>query len=123
MTYQEIDNYCKAKKIIWSASAWDLESQEFIKNFNVEFNKLASPMLGHKPLIQKIALEKKRTFISSGMTTLEELDEVINLFKEKKCPFELMHCNSTYPMPEEDANLMCIPSLIVFFCHCYKHKS
>ena len=78
--YQEIDNYCKAKKIIWSASVWDLESQEFIKSFNVEFNKLASPMLGHKPLIKKIASEKKRTFISTGMSTLEELDEVINLF-------------------------------------------
>ena len=109
--YQEIDTYCKTKKIKWSASAWDLESQEFIKNFNVEFNKLASPMLGHKPLIKKIASEKKRTFISTGMSTLEELDEVINLFKKEKCPFELMHCNSTYPMPEEDANLMCIPSL------------
>ena len=33
--YQEIDSYCKTKKIKWSASAWDLESQEFIKNFNV----------------------------------------------------------------------------------------
>ena len=83
--YQEIDNYCKAKKIIWSASAWDLESQDFIKSFNVEFNKLASPMLGHKPLIKKIASEKKRTFISTGMATLKELDEVINIFEKERC--------------------------------------
>ena len=109
--YKEIDNYCKSKQILWSASAWDLESQDFVKSYNVKFNKLASPMLGHKPLIKKIASEKKKTFISTGMATLDELDEVINLFKKEKCPFELMHCNSTYPMPEEDANLMCIPSL------------
>jgi len=109
--YKEIDNYCKLKQILWSASAWDLESQDFVKSYNVKFNKLASPMLGHKPLIKKIASEKKKTFISTGMATLDELDEVINLFKKEKCPFELMHCNSTYPMPEGDANLMCIPSL------------
>jgi N-acetylneuraminate synthase len=109
--YQEIDKYCKEKNIKWSASAWDLESQEFIFNFGVNFNKLASPMLGHKPLVKKIASEKKKTFISTGMTTLEELDEVVQVFKEEKCPFEMMHCNSTYPMPENEANLSCIQTL------------
>ena len=97
--------------IKWSASAWDLESQEFIASFNVEFNKLASPMLGHKPLVRKIASERKKTFISTGMSTLEELDEVIDIFKKKNCHFEIMHCNSTYPMPEEEANLMSIRTL------------
>ena len=109
--YQEINKYCKKKNIKWSASAWDLESQEFIASFNVAFNKLASPMLGHKPLVKKIASEKKNTFISTGMSTLEELDEVINIFKKENCPFEIMHCNSTYPMPESEANLMCIHTL------------
>ena len=109
--YEEIDNYCKTKSIKWSASAWDLESQDFISSFNVDFNKVASPMLGHKPLIKKIASERKKTFISSGMSTLEELDEVVKIFKTEKCPFEIMHCNSTYPMPENEANLMCIETL------------
>ena len=109
--YNEINQYCKKKNIKWSASAWDLESQEFIRSFNVDFNKLASPMLGHKPLVKKIASEKKKTFISTGMATLEELDEVIKVFKKEKCPFEIMHCNSTYPMPEDEANLKCIQTL------------
>ena len=109
--YNEIDQYCRKRNIKWSASTWDLESQEFIKSFNVDFNKLASPMLGHKSLVKKIASEKKKTFISTGMTTLEELDEVINIFKKEKCPFEIMHCNSTYPMPEEEANLKCMQTL------------
>ena len=51
--YKEIDNYCNKKNIKWSASAWDLDSQEFISSLNVGFNKVASPMLGHKPLIKK----------------------------------------------------------------------
>jgi len=109
--YQEINRYCKEKKIKWSASAWDLESQEFISSFDVEFNKLASPMLGHKPLVKKIAIERKKTFISTGMATLTELDEVIDIFKKEKCPFEIMHCNSTYPLPVDEANIMCIQTL------------
>jgi N-acetylneuraminate synthase len=109
--YEEIDKHCKTKKIQWTASAWDLDSQDFIASFKVPFNKVASPMLGHKPLLKKIATEGKMTYISTGMSTLEEIEEVVNLFREMNCPFELMHCNSTYPMKEEDANLACIPML------------
>ena len=109
--YQEIDRYCKELGLAWSASAWDLDSQEFIHGFNVPFNKVASPMLGNKPLLRKIAVERKRTFISTGMSHLKEIDEVVELFRNADCPFELMHCNSTYPMPEDQANLNCIPML------------
>ena len=109
--YQEIDRFCKEIGIAWSASAWDIDSQEFIHGFNVPFNKVASPMLGNKPLLRKIAAERKRTFISTGMSHLKELDEVVALFRKADCPCELMHCNSTYPMPEDQANLNVIPML------------
>jgi N-acetylneuraminate synthase len=109
--YKEIDKYCKEKAVQWTASAWDLDAQVFLQQFNCTFNKVASPMLGHIPLLKLIASEGKRTFISTGMSTLEELDIVVKIFKDAKCPFELMHCNSTYPMKEEDANLLCIPML------------
>lgn len=109
--YKLIDSYCKEKRIQWSASAWDIDAQIFLQQFECTFNKVASPMLGHIPLLKLIASEKKRTFISTGMSTLEEIDEVVKIFKDVNCPFELMHCNSTYPMKEEDANLSCIPML------------
>jgi len=109
--YREIDSYCKTKKINWFASSWDIDSQIFLRKFNLNFNKIASPMLGNFPLIKKIAEEGKKTFISTGMSILEEIDEVVNLFKRKNCTFELMHCNSTYPMDDEDANLRCILTL------------
>ena len=109
--YKEIDRYCKEKGLQWTASAWDVDAQVFLQQFNCSFNKVASPMLGHIPLLKLIASEKKKTFISTGMSTLEELDEVVKIFKDANCPFELMHCNSTYPMKEEDANLLCIPML------------
>ena len=109
--YKEIDRYCKEKGLQWTASAWDVDAQVFLQQFNCSFNKVASPMLGHIPLLKLIASEKKRTFISTGMSTLEELDSVVKIFKDANCPFELMHCNSTYPMKEGDANLLCIPML------------
>jgi N-acetylneuraminate synthase len=110
--YREIDRYCKERGIAWTASAWDIDAQRFIRDFKVSFNKIASPMLGHKPLLQEITAEGKKTFISTGMAHLEEIDEVVNLFQRSNCPFELMHCNSTYPMKQEDANLLCIPMLM-----------
>lgn len=109
--YREIDAYSKAKNIQWSASAWDIDAQKFLQQFDCSFNKVASAMLGHIPLLKLIAAEKKKTFISTGMSTLEELDIVVSIFREAGCPFELMHCNSTYPMKDEDANLLCIPML------------
>lgn len=109
--YKEISAYCQELGLEWSASAWDLDAQYFIRELSPAFNKVASAMLGHKPLLKEIASERRKTFISTGMATLEEIDEVVNIFTKANCPFELMHCNSTYPMNEEDANLRCIPML------------
>lgn len=109
--YQEIDRYCKEKGIAWGASAWDVDAQYFLREFDTAFNKVASAMLGHKPLLREIASEGRKAFISTGMATLAEIDDVVERFRRANCPFELMHCNSTYPMKDEDANLLCIPML------------
>ncbi len=103
--YEEIDAYCKQKNIEWFASAWDIESQDFLKKFNCKFNKVASAMIVYKDLLKVIANEKKYTFISTGMSTEKDIDEAVKIFRDAGCPFELMHCVSTYPMNDEDANL------------------
>lgn len=103
--FDEIDQYCKKSGIDWFASAWDLKSQEFLSRYDSKYNKVASAMLSINPMLEKIASEGKYTFISTGMSTFEEIDKAVSIFNEKNCPFELMHCNSTYPMPNEDANL------------------
>lgn len=109
--YEEIDKHCKEKGIEWFASAWDLESQKFLKQFNFKYNKIASAMLTYEPLLKEVASEKKHTFISTGMSTLEQIDKAVEIFKSADCSFELMHCMSTYPMEDEDANLNCIKTL------------
>ncbi len=109
--YEEIARHCARREIAWSASAWDIDAVRFISDFDVPFHKVASAMLGHWPFLRELAAQGRKTYISTGMVTLDELDEVVDLFRQTKCPFELMHCNSTYPMKEEDANLQCIPML------------
>ena len=109
--YDVLNAYCKELNIQWTASCWDLESLTFLQSYNPPFHKVASPMLGHFPLLRAIASDSKHTFISTGMSSIEEIDEVVDIFQKEQCPFELMHCNSTYPMPMEDANLLSIKML------------
>jgi len=109
--FQEIDRYCRELKIDWFASAWDVESQKFLRQFSSKYNKIASAMLTFEPLLREVASEKKHTFISTGMSTVEQIDKAVAIFREAGCPYELMHCVSTYPMDDEDANLNCIKTL------------
>ena len=87
--YEKIDKYCKIKNIQWSASAWDIDSQKFLQKFKLSFNKVASPMMGNFPLLKEIASERKKTFISTGMCELKEIDEVVNLFKKNSVSLNL----------------------------------
>ena len=109
--YQEIDAYCKEKEMEWFASAWDLESQKFLRQFDLKYNKVASAMIVYEDLLKEVSSEKKHTFISTGMTEFEQIDRALEIFKKADCPFELMHCVSTYPMNDEDANLNRIKTL------------
>ena len=109
--YDEIDRFCKEQGIEWFASAWDIDSQKFLKQYNLKYNKIASAMLTNDELLREVASEGKYTFIATGMSTYEEIDHAVDIFREYNCPFELMHCNSTYPMPKKDANLRLIPVL------------
>jgi len=109
--YNEIDRYCREKRIEWFASAWDTESQKFLQKYDTKYNKVASACLTHRKLLEMIAEEGKHTFISTGMSSLEEIDAAVEIFRKKNCSFELMHTNSSYPMKDEDANLLLIPSL------------
>lgn len=109
--YIEIDSYCNEQGIDWFASAWDLDAQIFLRQFDLKYNKVASAILTHIPLLESIADEGRYTFISTGMHSLEEIGVVVDIFKKKNCPFEIMHCCSAYPMPDKDANLNVISAL------------
>jgi len=109
--YQEIEDYCKSKGLEWFASAWDINSQKFLRQFNSKYNKIASAMIVHTELLKEVASEKKHTFISTGMTTYDDIQTAVDIFRKADCSFELMHTVSTYPMKDEDANLNIIKTL------------
>jgi len=109
--YQEIDSYCKKKNIEWFASAWDLNSQKFLQQFDLKYNKIASAMIVYEDLLKIVASEGRHTFISTGLCELGDVDKAVEIFNNAKCSFELMHCVSTYPMKDEDANLKMINTL------------
>ncbi len=109
--YDQIDEYCKKKNIQWFASAWDINSLKFLDQYNLKYNKIASAMIVDKTFLKEVANRKKHTFISTGMSTYENIENAVDIFKQSDCSYELMHCVSTYPMKVEDANLATINDL------------
>jgi N-acetylneuraminate synthase len=109
--YAELNRYCRARDMTWFASAWDLESYRFLHTFDLRFNKIAAPMIAYGDLLREVAAAGKHTFISTGMSTLADIDRAVGIFRAARCPFELMHCVSAYPLADEDANLHAIPAL------------
>ena len=109
--FKEIDDYCRTKKIEWYVSCWDTKSQIELRQFNTKYNKVASAMLTHEKLLHLIAEERKHTLISTGMSTIDDVEKAVNIFKKHDCPFELMHTNSSYPSTLDEANLYVISEL------------
>jgi len=109
--YEEIAAYCASKGIDWFASAWDTNSQSFLRQFDCKFNKIASAMIVYHDLLRMVAEEGMHTFISTGMSTYDDIQAAVDIFRDAGCPFELMHTVSTYPMRDQDANLRLINTL------------
>ena len=111
--YDEIDRYCKQQGIAWSASPWDLDSLKFLMQYDLPFIKLPSAMLTNDELLKACKKTNKKTIISTGMSTLEEIEHAVNILEgyERKHLYALLHCNSTYPAPLDELNLSAIQTL------------
>jgi len=109
--YDEIDSYCKTKPLNWSASVWDIDSLNFLLNYDVPFIKIPSAMLTNKELVVESAKSKKAIIISTGMSTEKEVDDAINLLVKHSDNIVVMHTNSSYPTPVDELNLNLIPYL------------
>ena len=118
--YDEIDQYCKERKIDWSASPWDLDSLEFLLQYDIPYIKIPSAMLTNDELLLAARDTGKKVILSTGMSTREEIDHAVVLLKssiviepyyEIAGNFVLLHCNSTYPAPIDELNLSAIKTL------------
>lgn len=110
--YDEINQYCREKDIGWSASPWDLDSLEFLKQYDLPFIKIPSAMLTNKDLLTESAKTGVKIILSTGMSTVDDIDGAVSILKEHcKDNFAILHCNSTYPAPISELNLSCIATL------------
>jgi len=114
--YKEIIEYCKEKKITFLCTPWDNVSVDFLEKLNVSAYKVASADMTNIPLIKYISNTKKPMIISTGMSTLEEIEKTVNFTKGLNAQFMLLHCNSTYPSPIDLLNLKMIHLLKEKFC-------
>ncbi len=107
--YREIIRYCHEKNIVFLCTPWDIPSVKILELFNVPAYKIASADLTNLPLIKYIAKTKKPVIISTGMSTLEEIEKTVEFMENEKMNFVILHSNSTYPAPIEILNLNLIP--------------
>jgi len=107
--YAEIDAFCKSVKMTWFASPWDEASVDFLEKFDTPVYKIASALLTDDHLLRHIRKTGKPVIISSGMSTLEEIDHALEVLG--KDDLLLMHTTSTYPSAYEELNLRAIPAL------------
>ena len=109
--YEIIDKYCKEKDILWSASCWDVNSLKLISDFDVPFHKVASAMITNEVMLDLLTKDKKPIICSTGMSTINEIDNAVKILESSGSGFALLHCTSTYPCPLDELNLRMIPTL------------
>jgi N-acetylneuraminate synthase len=107
--YDEIDRYCREKGIEWSASPWDVDSLNFLMEYDIPWLKVPSAMITNETLMKACAATGKKIIFSTGMSTYEEINQAVEWLQG--CDIVMLHCNSTYPAPLEDLNLRCIQTL------------
>ena len=109
--YDYIKSYCEEKPVDWSASVWDLNSLKFLMQYDIPFIKIPSAMMTNEELVVETAKTKKPIIISTGMSSLKEVDSAVDILTRHNDNFILMHTNSSYPTPKDELNLAVIPML------------
>tara|TARA_Y100000591_G_C21827547_1_gene697572 strand:- start:1085 stop:1939 length:855 start_codon:yes stop_codon:yes gene_type:complete len=105
-----LKNFSKRLNLDFSASCFDKNSFNLVKKIN-NFNKIPSALITNISFLKQVAMQRKKTFISTGMCKMKDITTAVNIFKKNNCNFELMHCVSLYPCPEEKLNLKMIQTL------------
>lgn len=113
LEYAEIFDYCAKKDIACFASPWDVQSVDFLNQFNVPCYKVASACITDFELLQKIKETKKPIILSTGMSTNQEIYDAVNFLDISN--LAVLSCTSTYPTADQEVNLRKILSLKTMF--------
>ncbi len=109
--WRDLQKFAVGENILFSGSAWDLKSADFLEELDVPFFKIASADVTNIPLLEYIARKKKPVILSTGMATLEEISEAVKVIIKYNNQLILLHCVSNYPCQDEEVNLRVIDTL------------
>lgn len=111
--YAAIDQYCREQGIDWFVSTWDVEAVNFMEQFDTPLYKLASASLTDHNLIKRILFTGKPLMLSTGMSTINEIEDAVDLVRkfDPEYPLFIAHSTSAYPCKPEELNLRMINSL------------
>lgn len=104
----ELMEYCKGKKVTFLSTGFDSESVEFLVNIGIDFIKVPSGEITNMPLLRQIGRYKKNVILSSGMATMEDIDNALDVLEkagQDKNKIILLHCTTQYPTPFKEVNL------------------
>lgn len=107
--HQELIAYCKQKNINFFSTAFDLESLQYLKDIGLELVKIPSGEITNLPYLRLAAQLFKKAIISTGMATIDEIKAAVQVFTDngvKKENITVLHCNTEYPTPMSDVNLL-----------------
>lgn len=113
--YDKIDGYSKIIGLPWFASAWDIKSLEFLDKYNLPHNKIASAMITNYGFLNSVAERGIHAYISTGMATMNNIEDALDIFARHNCQYTLFHCVAKYPCEDSETNLLMIKRLIERF--------
>lgn len=113
-SHREIQQHCASRSIGFLSTAFDLESVDLLATLNLDFYKIASGEVTNRPLLEKLGALGRPVYLSTGMARLGEVEEAIEVLTQSglsRQAIVLLHCNTEYPTPYEDANLRAMETM------------
>ncbi len=115
-SHRKLQQYCREIGIVYFATAFDLPSLTFLEELDLPLHKIPSGEITNLPFLERIAATKKPVILSTGMSYLAEVEDAVTVLEEGGSgEIILLHCNTEYPTPYEDANLLAMHTLAESF--------
>ncbi len=110
--HAQLKEYCDSIGIAYLSTPFDLDSIDFLQQLGTPMWKVPSGEITNLPYLEKIAATKKPVILSTGMSMLSEIEDALTILEDGGAgPITLLHCNTEYPTPIEDTNLLAMQDL------------
>ena len=110
--HAQLKEYCDSIGIAYLSTPFDLDSIDFLQQLGTPMWKVPSGEITNLPYLEKIAATKKPVLLSTGMSMISEIEDALTSLEDGGAgPITLLHCNTEYPTPIEDANLLAMQDL------------